>query len=330
MSAVVEMEQTDTAVAEVRDLTVSFPLPDGGTKQVVTGVSFSVGDGDRIALVGESGSGKTMIGLALLGLAPETATIGGSVTVGDVELSTAPAADVRAMRGSVVSMVFQDPLTSLNPVRTVGSQLVESVRRHTTLSKSEARERVLEAMSRVGIPVPEERLKAYPHELSGGLRQRVVIALAIVNSPQLIVADEPTTALDATIQAQILEVFRTGVSGRSLVLITHDLAVAAEVCTRAMVMYAGEIVETGEIDDILRRPRHPYTRALLAAVPSFDRGDRALVPIAGGPPPNPGAVVGCRFAPRCDFASARCLTEAPPLEDGVACWNVEEVVARDH
>lgn len=311
-------------VVTVDELCVSFPRPDGSIKQVVSDLSFELMPGDRVALVGESGSGKTMVGLSLLGLAPPTAIVDGDITVEDTCLTTADSTTLRRLRGHTVSMVFQDPLTSLNPVRTIGSQLIESVRRHQGVSKREARTIVIDALTQVGVPVPEERLSAYPHELSGGLRQRVMIALALVNNPALIVADEPTTALDATIQAQILEVFRTGLDGRSLILITHDLAVAAEVCNRAMVMYAGQIVETGEITSLLAAPRHPYTRALLAAVPSFDESRPSLVPITGAPPADPGAVIGCRFAPRCPLATEKCREVAPALVDGVACWYAKE------
>lgn len=314
-------------VATVDRLRVSFPVMNGW-RTVVRGVSFEVHEEDRIAIVGESGSGKTMVGSALLGISPEQARIEGSVLVGGIDPQRGTRSELKQLRGGRASMVFQDPLTSLNPVRTIGSQLVESIRRHQRLSAADAKVKAIEVMGRVGIPAPEERLRVYPHELSGGLRQRVVISLAIANDPLLLVADEPTTALDATIQAQILEVFRTGVQRQSMILITHDLAVAAEVCNRVIVMYAGQIIEEGSIEEILRSPRHPYTKGLLAAVPSFGRGTRQLVPIPGGPPADPGAMEGCRFAPRCPAVHERCLTHEPRRIDGVACWLYEDEVTK--
>lgn len=313
-------------VASIQNLKVSF-LTGYGWRTVVRGISFDVREGDRIAIVGESGSGKTLLGSALLGITPEQARIEGTVIVGGIDPQRGSRSELRRLRGGRASMVFQDPLTSLNPVRTIGSQLVESIRRHQRLSASAAKAKALDVMGRVGIPVPEERFRAYPHELSGGLRQRVVISLAIANDPVLLIADEPTTALDATIQAQILEVFRTGVQGQSMLLITHDLAVAAEVCNRVMVMYAGQIVEEGTIDEILQSPKHPYTRGLLAAVPSFGGGSRQLIPIPGAPPTAPGEMTGCRFAPRCPAVHDRCLTNEPKRRNGVACWlhNEEEM-----
>lgn len=310
-------------VASVEGLKVSFPVA-SGWRTVVRGVSFDVREGDRIAIVGESGSGKTMVGSALLGISPAQARIEGSVLVGGIDPQRGSRSELKQLRGGRAAMVFQDPLTSLNPVRTIGSQLVESIRRHQGLSAAAAKTKAVEVMGRVGIPAPEERLGVYPHELSGGLRQRVVISLAIANDPVLLVADEPTTALDATIQAQILEVFRTGVRGQSMLLITHDLAVAAEVCNRVMVMYAGQIVEDGPIEQILTDPRHPYTRGLLAAVPSFGGGSRQLVPIPGGPPTDPGGMTGCRFAPRCPAVHSACTTIEPRRIDGVACWLYQE------
>lgn len=315
-------------VASVENLQVSFPVANGW-RTVVRGVSFDVREGDRIAIVGESGSGKTMVGSALLGISPALARIQGNVRVGGIDPQRGSRNELKQLRGGRAAMVFQDPLTSLNPVRTIGSQLVESIRRHQGLSVAAAKAKAIEVMGRVGIPAPGERLGVYPHELSGGLRQRVVISLAIANDPLLLIADEPTTALDATIQAQILEVFRTGVQGQSMLLITHDLAVAAEVCNRVMVMYAGQIVEEGPIEQILRAPRHPYTRGLLAAVPSFGGGSRQLVPIPGGPPTDPGAMVGCRFAPRCPAVHKRCTVIEPERIDGVACWLYQEEVAHE-
>ncbi len=310
----------DDPIVAVQDLRVSFPTS-AGYRPVIRGMSLTVHAGERLAIVGESGSGKTMLALTLLGIQPKQAQLEGSVEVTGVDVLSAPASRMQRLRGGDASMVFQEPLTSLNPVRSIGSQLVESVRRHNQLSKTEARHRVLEALHVVGVPVPEERLKAYPHQLSGGLRQRVMIALAIVNRPRLVIADEPTTALDATIQAQILDVLKEGLGDAALVLITHDLAVAADVCERVVVVYAGNIVEHGSVEEILASPRHPYTRGLLKAVPRFDPSRPSLQPIPGAPPTLMEETTGCRFAPRCAYATDRSRSEEPPLVDGVACWN---------
>ena len=310
-------------VASVRDLTVSFPAGNGW-RTVVRGVSLEARRGERIGVVGESGSGKTMLGMSLLGISPAEARLGGQVLVGGIDPQRANRRQLRQLRGNTAAMVFQDPLTSLNPVRTIGAQLSESVRRHQRLSGAAARERVLEALRATGVPNPEERLTTYPHQLSGGLRQRVVIALAIINRPMLLVADEPTTALDATIQAQILELMKSGIGDSALLLITHDLAVAAEVCTWVAVMYAGQIVEQGPTEQILSTPRHPYTRGLIAAVPTFDPGRPSLRPIPGMPPSRPDLGDGCRFAERCPFVQDRCRVEEPVAKDGVACWFPQE------
>ncbi|MGH3657156.1 MAG: ABC transporter ATP-binding protein, partial [Micromonosporaceae bacterium] len=304
-------------VASVADLTVAFPSGDGW-RTVVRGVSLRIRRGERIAVVGESGSGKTMLGMSLLGISPSQARIGGQVLVSGIDPQRAGARQLRRLRGDLAGMVFQDPLTSLNPVRTIGSQLRESVRRHSHLSRAAANRRVFEVLEAVGVPAPDERLRAYPHQLSGGLRQRVVIALAVANRPALLVADEPTTALDATIQAQILDLMRNGLDAGALMLITHDLAVAAEVCDRIVVMYAGRIVEEGPVDEILRRPAHPYTRGLLAAVPTFDPDRPGLAPIPGAPPTRPDLGAGCRYAERCPEVRDRCRTEEPVGK--VACW----------
>ncbi|MEU6075770.1 ABC transporter ATP-binding protein [Micromonospora sp. NPDC047074] len=314
-------------VASVTDLSVAFPAG-ADWRTVVRGVSLTVRRGDRIAIVGESGSGKTMVGMSLLGISPEQARVRGQVLVDGIDPQRGSPAQLRRLRGDAAAMVFQDPLTSLNPVRTIGAQLTESVRRHQRLGRAQARVRVLEALHAVGVPAPAERLGVYPHQLSGGLRQRVMIAMAILNRPALLVADEPTTALDATIQAQILGVLRSGLDAGALLLITHDLAVAAEVCTSVVVMYAGQIVEQGPIAELLRRPRHPYTRGLIAAVPTFDPARPSLRPIPGTPPTRPDLGVGCRFADRCAYVSQQCRDTEPALADGVACWHPREEALR--
>jgi oligopeptide/dipeptide ABC transporter ATP-binding protein len=257
----------------------------------------------------------------MLGIQPTSAQVEGEILIGDVNMVSAPDAVARKLRGNYISMVFQEPLTSLNPVRTISSQLSESVRRHNSISKKEAEERVLEVLTAVGIPAPKERMKSYPHQLSGGLRQRVMIALALINKPQLVVADEPTTALDATIQAQILDLLRSGMGDAALMLITHDLAVAADVCNRIVVMYAGNIVEQGPVAEILSNPKHPYTRGLLSAIPKFDQARPALNPIPGSPPTITEVVPGCRFASRCAYADAQCTASEPEFINNIACFH---------
>ena len=305
---------------EIKNLVVSFPTP-AGYSAVVRGINLTINPGDRVAIVGESGSGKTMMGLSMLGIQPTSAQVEGEILIGDVNMVTAPDAVARKLRGNYISMVFQEPLTSLNPVRTISSQLSESVRRHNSIGKKEAEARVLEVLTAVGIPAPEERMKSYPHQLSGGLRQRVMIALALINKPQLVVADEPTTALDATIQAQILDLLRSGMGDAALMLITHDLAVAADVCNRIVVMYAGNIVEQGPVSEILSNPKHPYTRGLLSAIPKFDQARPALNPIPGSPPTISEVVPGCRFASRCSYADAQCTASEPEFINNIACFH---------
>jgi oligopeptide/dipeptide ABC transporter ATP-binding protein len=318
---------------EVTGLTVSFPGP-AGPVPVVRGVSLRVARTETLGLVGESGSGKTMIGLSLLRLVPPPGRVSGSVRVTGHELVGAPVRVLRRLRGGAVGMVFQDPMTGLNPVRTIGSLLVESIRRHRGLPAGAARVEALAMLRRVGIPAAEERLRAYPHLLSGGLRQRAMIALAMVNSPAVLVADEPTTALDATIQAQLLDLLRDSAADRALLMITHDLGVAAEICDRVAVVYSGQVVETGPTAELLRSPRHPYTRGLLAARPRLAAGSgrEPLRPIPGQPPDPAAPPPGCRFAPRCPLAGPDCVVEPPLRRLGgveVACWYAESNVALD-
>lgn len=332
MSIVEEVASSASAVPEtgervlrVNDLVVEFPRPDRSGFRAVNGVDIELRRGETLGIVGESGSGKTMIALSLLGIVPLPGKIiEGTISLNGRRIDKLPPREIRKVRGNDIGIVFQDPMTGLNPVRTVGSQLMESALRHNDLSRREAEERAFKALDDVGIPAARERLKAYPHELSGGLRQRVMIALALINHPSVIVADEPTTALDATIQAQILDLFRLRLARSTMILITHDLGVAAEICDRIAVMYAGRIVETGTIEDVLSNPRHPYTVGLLAAVPKFDVRRPKLVPIPGQPPTADDVVRGCAFSPRCSFATPEC-EERPLLEDRggrpVACWH---------
>jgi oligopeptide transport system ATP-binding protein len=299
----------------------------GGEVQLVRDVSFSLRRGEVLGLVGESGSGKTMTALALLRLIPAALRQSGTVRLNGRDLGTLSEDEMRAVRGRDISMIFQDPNTALNPVRTIGSSLREVVRRHSSLDRRAARERVLELLRAVGIPSPEARYGAYPHQLSGGLRQRAMIAMALLNRPTVIVADEPTTALDTTIQAQILDLLRARLSDAALLLITHDLGVAAELCDRVAVMYAGRIVETAPTAELLAAPLHHYTAGLLAAAPRFGPRRRRLTAIPGQPP-NPRSVgAGCAFAPRCPAAAVDCSERRPPLATRerpdwlLACWH---------
>ena len=316
---------TSSDVLLVEHLKVTFPRSGETPFHAVNDVSLTLKTGEALGIVGESGSGKTMTALSMLGLMPQPGEItGGAITLQGEPLAGLSEKALQRRRGRDIGMIFQDPMTSLNPVRRVGSILVESVRRHNTTSKSDARKTALQALKDVGVPSPEQRLDAYPHELSGGLRQRVMIALAIINHPSVIVADEPTTALDATIQAQILDLLRERLSDAALVLITHDLGVAAEICDRVAVMYHGRIVEMGPTADILHNPAHPYTVGLLAAVPHFDFSRQRLASIPGAPPAPGDTVIGCSFAARCDQASSICRQNPVPVLRGhrmVACWS---------
>ncbi len=312
------------AVLELDELRVEFPASQG-VAAVVDGVSLSVARGEALGMVGESGSGKTMIALSLLRLVPEPGRIaGGSIRVAGRNLLELDERSLAQLRGRDVGMVFQNPMSGFNPVRSVGRQLVASLRRHGCTDRRESRARAVQALREVGIPSPEERYDAYPHQMSGGMLQRAMIALAMVNGPSLLIADEPTTALDATIQAQILELLRQRLGSAGLLLVTHNLAVAAGLCHRITVVYAGRVVETGETARILRRPRHPYTRALLRAAPRIDPARPRLASIPGQPPGPQDLVVGCRFASRCERASSHCVRQ-PRLggeaRHAFACWH---------
>lgn len=308
---------TAQQLLHLEDLRISFPSPDGnGRVQILHGVSFGLQSGKALALVGESGSGKTMTARALIGLLPPTARIeSGAMVLDGKDLTRLNRRQWLAVRGGSIGTVFQDAMSGLDPVRTIGSLLVESIRLHTTLSKRAARAQAVEVLGSVGISNPLERLKSYPHQLSGGQRQRVMIALAIVTKPPLVIADEPTTALDATIQAQILELLRTELGRSSLIIITHDLGVAASIADNTAVMYAGRIVEYGLTSDVLERPRHPYTVGLLDAAPAFSRERRPLRPIPGTPPRPQDLGDGCAFAPRCKNAQSDCLSRVPDITE---------------
>lgn len=315
----------DTPLLELRGLRIAFPGRSGDKPVVVVdGVDLSIARGEILGLVGESGSGKSMIALAAMGLVPAPGRVtGGEIRLEGRDLVTLSENEWRRVRGGTIGMVFQDPMTGLNPVRSVGALLGESVRRHQRVSASRAAEIAEAALRAVGIPAARERLAAYPHQLSGGLRQRVMIALALVNSPRVIIADEPTTALDATIQAQILDLLRERLHESGGLMITHDLGVAADICDRIAVIYHGRIIEYGPTRDVLRSPRHPYTAGLLAAVPQFHSRGGRLVPIPGQPPGPVSERIECSFRPRCPRADAAC-TAAPELvatgpERGAAC-----------
>jgi peptide/nickel transport system permease protein len=303
------------------------------TLPAVDAVTFDVGAGERVAVVGESGSGKTVMGLSLLGLVPPPGRIvAGRLLFRGEDLWRAPEDRRRRLRGDRIAYIPQDPMTALNPVLTVGAQLVETLRAHRDIDRRDARRRAVELLERVRIAIPAERVKAYPHELSGGMRQRVVIAMALANDPDLIVADEPTTALDVTVQAQILKLMDAlcAEQGAALLFISHDLAVVRRLCDRVLMLYAGRVVEEGPVETLLSCPAHPYTRALLACAPELGRPDKPLTPIEGQPPPLDALPAGCHFAPRCDHARDICRSGSIELrpfaeERRVRCIRAEEL-----
>ncbi|MEU8585978.1 ABC transporter ATP-binding protein [Streptomyces sp. NPDC048664] len=303
------------AVLEVDGLSVEFPTEDG-TVRAVRGVGYSLARGESLGIVGESGSGKSVTAMAVMGLLPTTARVRGSVRFEGTELLGMSDARMSDIRGNGIAMIFQDPMTSLNPVYPIGYQIAETLRRHNPgMKKSDARTRAVDLLGTVGIPSPDRRIDNYPHELSGGMRQRVVIAIAMANDPDVIIADEPTTALDVTVQAQILDALETAraETGAALVLITHDLGVVAGHTDRVAVMYAGRIVETGSVEDIFYTPRMPYTLGLLGSMPRLDREEQRLTPITGSPPSMVSLPPGCPFAPRCPMHRDACDRDEPQL-----------------
>ena len=317
-------------VLSIRDLRVTFDTP-LGPLEAVRGVDLDVHAGEMVGVVGESGSGKSVTFLAAMGLLPHQAKVSGSVMLNGQEMLGASNKVLRNMRGGLMSMIFQDPLSALNPVHRVGDQIVEMLKAHQPkMSDNDAAKRAVELLDIVGIPQAAERAHQYPHEFSGGMRQRVVIAIAIANNPKVLIADEPTTALDVTVQAQILEVVeRVQKSfGTAVVLITHDLGVIARVADRVNVMYAGRNVEKGDVDSLFDHPSHPYTRGLLASLPH--EGIERLTPITGFPPNMLMPPPGCGFAPRCSHATDACLASLPPLRTfgdlETACFRAEEIV----
>jgi peptide/nickel transport system ATP-binding protein len=302
------------ALHTVENLRTTFRTDDGAVG-AVDGVSLSVDAGKVLGIVGESGCGKSAMSLSIMGLLPKSATVEGSIRLGDRELVGLPAGELRQLRGNDIAMIFQDPMTSLNPVMTIGWQLIEAVRLHQRVSKAEARRIATEGLAAVGIPSPEERMRSYPNELSGGMRQRVMIAMALLNRPRVLIADEPTTALDVTTQAQILELMRElrQEVDAAIVLITHDLGVVAEMCDEVAVMYAGRVVERAPVDELFARPQHPYTWGLLASLPGRNVAGVRLHQIAGSPPSLLHPPDGCRFAPRCAFAMDVCRADPAPM-----------------
>ncbi|WP_051177689.1 ABC transporter ATP-binding protein [Nocardia concava] len=323
---------TTAPLLEVADLHVSFPGEEGRI-DAVRGVSYTVQDGEVLAIVGESGSGKSVSSLAVMGLLPDQARVRGSIRLRGQELIGMGDRQLSTLRGSKISMVFQDPLSALTPVYRVGDQIAEALLAHGKMSKQEAAQRAVELLDLVGIPDPAVRAKAFPHEFSGGMRQRVVIAIAIANDPDLIICDEPTTALDVTVQKQILNLLEKArdITGAGVVMITHDMGIAATLADRVAVMYAGRIVETARAADIFNSPRMPYTVGLLGSIPRMDGPARMpLVPIVGAPPAMHDLPVGCTFAPRCPIAVDDCRAAEPPLQDTgpghrAACIRTAEV-----
>jgi len=300
---------------QVKDLKTNFPLPRAMVK-AVDGISFAIAQGETLGLVGESGSGKSVTALSILRLVPSPGEIqSGEIWFHDQNLLQLSEADMRRVRGRGIAMIFQDPTAYLNPLMTVGSQVMEIIQVHEGLKKAHAREKTVEILDRVGIPSPAIRVDDYPHQFSGGMRQRILIAITVASNPDLLIADEPTTALDVTIEAQILDLLRRlqSETGSSILLITHDLAVIAEMCQQVAVMYAGRIIEAGATEDILSSPLHPYTQGLIQALPRFGQRKKRLTVIEGNiasasnPPP------GCRFHPRCPIPKEICSREPPPL-----------------
>ncbi len=295
-------------VLEVKAVGITLQAP-GGPLSITRDISFSVAAGETVGIVGESGCGKTMTGLAIMGLLPDSHwRVTGEIRLAGSDIVGLPESALRALRGRQVGMVFQEPMTALDPVFTVGSQIAETIRWHFKISKRAAWEQAVEMLARVGIPSPRERCNAYPHQLSGGMRQRVMIAIALACEPKLLIADEPTTALDVTVQAQILELILTQSQklGTALLLITHDLGVVAESCQRMITMYAGQMVEDGIVDTVLTRPLHPYTSSLLRSMPRMS-ARKSVLPSIPGQVPLPGTMPpGCRFAARCGWAVASC------------------------
>jgi len=314
---------------EVEDLTVVYDGDDGSRVELVAGVSFGLGPGETLGLVGESGSGKSLTALAMMDLLGPNLAAGGTITLNGLELGGLKSRQRRRLCGTDLAMVFQDPMTALNPVYRIGEQIEEVLLTHRLAARGQAVARAIDLLRQVGIPDPEQRVDAYPHQLSGGMRQRVVIAIALAGDPSILIADEPTTALDVTVQAQILELLRSlrDQRGMGTILISHDLGAVAEMATHVMVMYAGQVVEHAPAASLFREPQHPYTIGLLGALPKIGVREQRLTTI-GGRVPLPGTIKsGCRFADRCPWVLETCRQKAPPLTEvapdhRAACFRV--------
>ena len=320
------MDDMNQSVIDVRNLKVEFPGR-RGTLTALSDISLSIRPGEILGVVGESGAGKSMTGLAIQGLLEKPGRIAdGEIWLGSRRIDQLDDRAMESIRGREIGAIFQDPLTSLNPLFTVGAQLVETIRQHLPLSKRDAKARAVQLLRDVGIPSPEERVDHHPHQFSGGMRQRVVIALALAASPKLIIADEPTTALDVSIQAQIISLLRKLCKEKqtAVMLVTHDMGVIAEAADRVAVLYAGRLIEVGPVEQVLHAPRHPYTQGLMASIPSLGARVERLNQIDGAMPRLDAIPPGCAFNPRCGFSGPRCLRERPELEavgDGAsACW----------
>jgi peptide/nickel transport system ATP-binding protein len=315
---------------EVRNLKVEFPSR-RGTLLALDDISFSISPGEILGVVGESGAGKSLTGAAIIGLLEPPGRIsGGQILLEGQRIDNLPYEQMRAIRGRKIGAIFQDPLTSLNPLYTIGRQLIETIRTHLPVSEEEAKQRAIRLLQETGIPAAEQRIDQYPHQFSGGMRQRVVIALALAAEPKLIVADEPTTALDVSIQAQIISLLKRLCKdhGAAVMLVTHDMGVIAETCDRVAVMYAGRVVEVGPVADVIHRPSHPYSVGLMGSIPAMDEDRERLMQIDGAMPRLNAIPTGCAFNPRCPNVFDRCRRERPDLLDAgatrAACWLVNK------
>ena len=319
---------SNAPLLEVRHLRVEFPTR-RGTLLALDDISFSIDPGEVLGVVGESGAGKSLTGAAIIGLLePPGRIAGGEIVLEGQRIDNLPYDQMRAIRGRRIGAIFQDPLTSLNPLYTVGRQLIETIRTHLPVGEQDARARAIRLLQETGIPGPEARIDQYPHQFSGGMRQRVVIALALAAEPKLIVADEPTTALDVSIQAQIISLLRRLCKehGAAVMLVTHDMGVIAETCDRVAVLYAGRVAEIGPVRSVIHQPRHPYTSGLMGSIPAMDEDREQLLQIDGAMPRLHAIPPGCAFNPRCPQATDRCRRERPDLMDAgatrAACWQV--------
>ncbi|MCX7920764.1 MAG: ABC transporter ATP-binding protein [Clostridia bacterium] len=314
-------------ILEVKNLKTIFHTY-AGQISALNNISFSIGQGEAVGIVGESGSGKSVTMLSIIKLLSENGRIiEGQITFNGKDIRNAGEKEMQNIRGNDIGMIFQDPMTSLNPLFTIGNQLMEAILKHNRISKAQAKQKAIEMLKLVGIPSPEKRLSQYPHEFSGGMRQRAMIAMALSCEPKLLIADEPTTALDVTIQAQIMELMKElkNKINTSIILITHDLGLVADVCDRIIVMYGGTIVEQGKVDEIFYNPQHPYTMGLLKSIPRLNMGKERLKPIDGQPPDLIGAPYGCPFVARCPKAMQICDIKKPEYKEvgkghGAACW----------